>query len=192
MGKGYDLYSGEAEGGIADPLAFFYAEHDRQRVLCDRLDRLIEPIKLDRVKPEAELLVRFLTHDLRAHIADEEHDLLPMLELRCAPDDGLDGLLKQIQHEHEMDIDLVDFLLDDLRTLARSGTLHNPTRLFINLKEFTATQRRHLEWENSTILPLAEKRLTKEDLAELRQNMTERRGTQPDTPIVDSFTEEPG
>jgi len=185
MNDDFDLYSGQEDYGIGDPIRFFYAEHERQKALCDRLDRLIEPIKLERVKPEANILVRFLTHDLRMHIADEEHDLLPMLELRCLSEDGLDGIMGQIRHEHEMDIDLVDFLLDDLKTLARGGTLHNPTRLFINLKEFTATQRRHLEWENSTILPLAEKRLGEEDLCELRQNMTARRGNHSDTPITE-------
>ena len=41
---------------------------------------------------------------------------------------------------------------------------------------FATLQRRHLAWENGTILPLARQRLSAEDKAELGRRMTARRG----------------
>ena len=43
-------------------------------------------------------------------------------------------------------------------------------------RTFGVLQRRHLAWENGTILPLARKRLNKHDLAELGRKMAARRG----------------
>ena len=106
----------------------------------------------------AQEILAFLIEDLSRHIADEERDLFPLLEQRCPPEDGLKGILKRLRREHEMDEDLVDFLRDDLETLARGHALANPTRLLINLREFASTQRRHLAWEDETVAPLAENR----------------------------------
>lgn len=41
---------------------------------------------------------------------------------------------------------------------------------------FARSQRRHLGWENGTVLPLAEKRLTDEDQAAPGRSMAKRRG----------------
>jgi hemerythrin-like domain-containing protein len=189
LGQGWRVKLGEREGhpimalsemkadtAISDPLAHLRAEHARQRDICDRLDDLIAKMDIGALTPEVADILTFLNQDLAWHIADEEHDLFPTLGERCTKSDRFPALLRQLQHEHEMDIDLVDFLRDDLEVLAGGSTLANPTRLLINLREFTATQRRHLEWEDTAVLPLADARLTDADRDILAARMRARRG----------------
>ena len=113
--------------------------------------------------------------DLPLHTRDEEEDLRPTLQRRCAPEDGLDDVLKQMSKEHELNKDLVSFLIEDLEALADGRTLSNPVRLLMNVKEFSETQRQHVTWEERVLLPLARQCLTPEDLAKIGRNMAARR-----------------
>ena len=116
-----------------------------------------------------------LTGDLPLHTEDEERDLRPALERRCEPEDNLDDVLKQLTKEHELNRDLVSFMVEDLEALADGRTLSNPVRLMMNVKEFSETQRQHVTWEERVLLPLARQRLTAEDLAAIGRNMAARR-----------------
>ncbi len=158
-----------------DPIAFLYAEHARQEALCAALDDLVAGMEIGPVADRARAILTFLTQELGQHVRDEEKDLFPMLAARSGGDRETKRILKQLTHEHALDGDLVDFLIDDLRRLADGRGLANPTRLLINLKEFTATQRRHLAWENQTVLPLAERVLSAEDKAALAAAFRARR-----------------
>lgn len=174
-GGAFRTFDAEQAAAIADPLDYLRLEHERQRAVLDALERLVATMDEGAVAGAAQEILAFLIEDLSRHIADEERDLFPLLEQRCPPEDGLKGILKRLRSEHEMDEDLVDFLRDDLETLARGHALANPTRLLINLREFASTQRRHLAWEDETVAPLAEKRLTREDRAAMAERMRLRR-----------------
>lgn len=160
---------------IGDPLDFILDDHKRQFVLCEELDQLAESLDTDDVATRAAELLDFLQNDLPRHIMDEERDLFPMLKDRCGDEDGLKGILSQLSKEHELDEDLVDFLKDDLQVLIAGREIPNPTRLFINLREFTETQRRHLDMENRTVMVLARKRFSPDDLDRLAASMQARR-----------------
>ena len=67
-------------------------------------------------------------------------------------------------------------MIEDLELIASGHVLPNPIRFLMNAKEFSQTQRRHLSWENRTVLPVAHRRLTAADLAGLGRAMAERRG----------------
>ncbi len=60
--------------------------------------------------------------------------------------------------------------------LPAASVLGRRTRLLSNLRGFAATQQRHLEWEDRVVLPLAQKRLSAEDLEQIGRNMAARRG----------------
>lgn len=158
-----------------DPLDFIRQDHARQLRMCNLLDAFTEKLELEPVKPLASALLDYLTGDLPLHTQDEEEDLRPALEARREPEDGLDDVLKQMSKEHELNRDLVSFLIDDLEALAEGRTLSNPVRLLMNVKEFSETQRRHVTWEEQVLLPLARQRLTPEDLARIGRNMAARR-----------------
>jgi len=158
-----------------DPIAFIRDDHARQLRMCNLLDAFTEKLELEPVMPLASALLEYLTGDLPLHTQDEEQDLRPVLEERCEPDDGLDDVLKQLTKEHELNRDLVSFMIEDLEALADGRTLSNPVRLLMNVKEFSETQRQHVTWEERVLLPLARQRLTAEDLARIGRNMAKRR-----------------
>lgn len=158
-----------------DPLAFIRDDHSRQLRMCNLLDAFTEKLEVEPVKPLASALLEYLKDDLPFHTEDEERDLLPALERRCEPEDGLEEILKQLSREHELNNDLVAFMVDDLEALAEGRSLTNPVRLVMNVREFSETQRQHVTWEDRVLLPLARQRLTPEDLAEIGRNMAARR-----------------
>ena len=166
---------------LHDPIAFIQNDHVRQLRMCNLLDAFTDRLEVSPVASLAGALLQFLKTDLPSHTADEEADLFPALRRRCLQEDGIEEVLRQLSREHELDGDLIDFMVDDLEILADGGTLSNPVRLLMNVREFAEMQRRHLTWENRVILPLARNRLTPDDLAAIGRNMAERRGLgQPD------------
>ncbi|MGF1610455.1 MAG: hemerythrin domain-containing protein [Kiloniellales bacterium] len=163
-------------GGLDEPLDLILSEHMRQNTVCGWLSTCADSEDMAAILPYAERLLAFLTEDLPRHCEDEERDLFPLLRQRCAREDGVERIVDQLSAEHALDRDVVDFLVDDLQRLVAHGRLPNPIRFFINLKAFAVTQMRHLAWENRTVLPLARRRLTDADLADLGRRMAARRG----------------
>ena len=160
---------------LAQPLDFIVAEHRRQTELCARLDTLADKLESAPVQAEAAALAQHLRHDLALHTLDEERDLFPLLRQRCLAQDGVAAILDRLEAEHELDQDLVEFLAADLEVLANGHRLANPLRLLTNARAFAETQRRHLAWENSTVIPLARSRLTADDLAVMGRAFAARR-----------------
>lgn len=159
-----------------DPLEVIRADHVRQLRMCNLLDAFTDKLEVEPVKALAGALLDYLKSDLPLHTEDEEQDLRPALERRCLPEDGLDDVLRQLTREHELNRDLVSFIVDDLESIANGITLNNPVRLVMNVREFSENQRQHVTWEERVLLPLARQRLTPEDLEEIGRNMAARRG----------------
>ena len=159
-----------------EPLVFLLDEHFRQRRLCDQLDELIESLETEAITEHARAILDFMHTALPLHMQDEERSLFPLLRHRCLAEDGVESVLDRLSEEHDLDRDLVDFIVSDLETLANGSSLANPVRFFVNVREFSVTQRRHLAWENSTIIPLARRRLSEADLVDLGREMAARRG----------------
>ncbi len=66
-------------------------------------------------------------------------------------------------------------LLEPLRPIANGGEPADREAFPHDARAFAIFQRRHLGWENGTVLPLARKRLTDADQAELGRRMAARR-----------------
>ena len=158
------------------PLDFFKAEHDRQRVFCDRLVKLAIERNLEAVIEEAENILAFITEDLPLHHKDEETDLFRMLRCRRQPDDNIEAVLATLAWEHTMDSFLTyDLRLDPNALVSGKKYVDDDLVVFTDLRTFAESQRRHLTWEENVVLPLARERLTPEDLAEMGRNMVTRR-----------------
>ena len=158
------------------PLDFIESEHDRQRVLCDRLVVLANDQDLKPVIEEAEAVLAFITKELPLHHKDEETDLFRMLRHRCRPEDGIDAILAHLAWEHTLDSFLTYDLRLGLKALVGGKILDNPMAVFMDLRTFAESQRRHLDWEETAVVPLARKRLMPEDFSEMGRNMAARRG----------------
>ncbi len=158
------------------PLEFIFAEHDRQRIACAALERLTGDLDADDVEENAAYILDHLIVDLSLHIADEEEDLFPLLKQRCLPDDQIGDMLALLRDEHQEDDMNCNALVALLHGLA--GGLHpiDGTSFVARARAFASFQRRHLGWENGTILPLTERRLSDDDNAALGASMAARRG----------------
>lgn len=157
------------------PLEFLFAEHDRQRVLCVALERLADDPEAADARENAAAILAYLENDLPEHLADEE-DLFPLLERRSQPDDQVEAVLDQLRHEHEADGDYAHRVMVPLKDLAAGHPLADTSAFVHDARTFSILQRRHLAWENGTLLPLARKRLSRQDLAGLGRKMAARRG----------------
>ncbi|MEO3427365.1 hemerythrin domain-containing protein [Pelagibius sp. CAU 1746] len=159
---------------LSDPLDFFFAEHFRQRKLCNLIEEMALAETLDWTLT-AEVL-DFLRHDAAMHVRDEEEDLFPLMQERCPPEDEIDRVLSALTAEHAGDRHLADILIEGLeKALAEA----QPPSAFPGLREamidFARNERRHLALENSVLLPLARRRLSEEDLVRLSARLLRRR-----------------
>jgi hemerythrin-like domain-containing protein len=158
------------------PLEALAAEHDRQRVLCAALERLAGDVDGKGAAETARLVLDYVERDLGLHYGDEEKDLFPLLRARADPDDGIAAILDLLGEEHENDHELIDRLRGPLRAIAEGRRPQDASAFAADARAFATLQKRHLAWENGTVLQLARKRLTAEDRAELGRRMAARRG----------------
>ncbi len=160
---------------LAEPLDYIFAEHFRQRVLCNALDEIADQERPDRQMIEA--VLRFLRVDFAPHMLDEEHDLFPMLRRRAEPEDRIDDVIGQLTQEHAADRLDAKLITEGLaKVLAGKAVTGVETSLAKLLHRFAENERNHLTLENAIILPLARIRLTADDMRNLAQRMAARRG----------------
>jgi hemerythrin-like domain-containing protein len=159
---------------LRDPIEYLKFEHFRQRVLCDLLGRIADdPYEADNRRRVAWVL-GYLANELALHVADEEQDLLPLLGQRCNRGDALIDISGALEHEHGSDETLKADVIAGLATLATGRLLEKPLEFIVKAQMFEEHLRRHLVWENLTLMPLARRRLTPDDLVELGRNMARR------------------
>lgn len=158
------------------PIDFIAADHARQLVVCEVMDRLLHNPRHGAGRAEVELVRIYLVHDFPLHIADEEDILFPLLRHRCPASDNIEEIFDLLCREHEIDARLNKDVSADLEALVAGRAFDDPARFLMNLSTFSETQRRHLAWENAVILPRARTYLTAGDHSELGRRMAARRG----------------
>lgn len=159
---------------LCQPLGYLFADHFRQRILCQVFDEIADTGVVD--FSLGEVAVHFLRNDFGLHILDEEKDLFPLLRQRARPEDKIDALLVQLSEEHTADgidagdiVKLLSLQLEDTGGSAISDQLRDL------LKRFAANERQHIILENAIILPLAEGLLEPLDLRRIGESMAARR-----------------
>lgn len=160
---------------FVDPIAFIRSEHDQQEDLCALLSELIDDLHQIGAKKKAETILAYLSGRLPLHVADEEEDLFRLLRQRCLPEDRIGELIGLLCEEHEKDDEFAQAMVAGLEQLVAETGPATPLSLIMNALAFAETSRRHVAWENTAILPLAEIRLTADDLIELGRSLAARR-----------------
>lgn len=159
---------------LSDPLDFLFAEHFRQRELCNLLGEMARADLLDRGL--AMEIVTFLRHDLVLHVQDEEEDLYPMMRRRCPPEEEIERVFTTLTTEHAGGRQLAERMSVGLEAALRK---EHPVAVSPGLRdamlEFAHSERRHLALENAVVLPLARRRLTPKDLEAMAARMRARR-----------------
>ena len=168
-------HPGSGNDTLPDPIQFIQQDHDRQVETCNRLEQLVSASETEPTSEWAASLLSFLSKDLPLHVEDEELDLFPRLNSRRPPDSNLGDILDQLVTEHESDKGLADLVITGLHSIAEGAAPEYPLRFQMNVRAFCEMQRRHLNWENRVVLPLAKTLLTKEDKQDLAKRMIARR-----------------
>lgn len=160
---------------VASPLDWLFAEHYRQRQLCQAIDEAASLMHAP-VSLLAEI-VGFLRHDLPLHVLDEEEDLFPLLRRRCLAEDDINRVLGLLSSDHHAEVASAARLADRLEVLLNSGGAPSQMPdLVRSMHNFTQRERRHIALENAVVLPIARLRLTPRDLTGLSRRLAARRG----------------
>lgn len=160
---------------LAEPIAWFFAEHYRHRQACKLIEDVAAAMVFDRQRLVE--LVDFLEHDLPLHVIDEEEDFFPLLRRRCEPEDDVERVLGMLSAEHRNDVVQAHAVRDHLRAClvsARAPGLDPAQRRA--MIAFATQERRHLGLENAIVLPIARLRLSQDDLTTLGRRLAARRG----------------
>ena len=165
-----------------DALSRLAAEHVEQRALCDMLEAIADMLPRMPERRRCLEALEMLERHLPMHHADEELGLFPLLKARCGPEDRIEAILAELEDEHVDDEALLTEVVLTLRALAADrGPEREPAIAGYVLRGFFESQRRHIAWEEATIMPLALERLRSCDLAALGEAMADnRRGARPD------------
>ncbi len=156
---------------LDDPIGFLELAHRRQAGLCDALETIADalPDKVDRALCAS--VAGQLAVQIPRHHRDEEDGLFPLLEARARAGDNLKAHLSVLRLEHATDEAYAEELKDVLVALAKGEPPGNPDMIGYMLRGFFENYRRHLNWENLVLLPLARARLTAGDLAALARSL---------------------
>lgn len=162
----------EAVGPIQNPLDYLASAHSAERDTCALLELLA---RADGPMPEeANRALSFLVGVYHTHMLDEEEDLFPLLRQRCEAEYEICRILRLLEGDHhhpKADREPIISILEEFK--AQHGPI--PADHRDKIVEFADHSRRHLKLENAIILPIARTRLTKTDLAGLRERMIQRR-----------------
>jgi hemerythrin-like domain-containing protein len=151
-----------------DPIGVIEEEHALHRELCDLLEAIADalPGKIDRAL--ADIAVSLLDTSVPHHIQLEEEALFPLLRARASEGHQLYSVLQCLEQEHESDLGFSGELSDTLRSVAEGTPPSNSEMLGYMLRGYFESQRRHLAWEDSVVLPAARELLTPADLLNLQ------------------------
>ena len=173
------LCSPPPNGLLAEPVEYIFADHFRQRTLCNVLDCIATEQFPDRELIKAALA--FLKRDFGLHIQDEEEDLFPTLTSRLKPDDDVTEVLLELSEQHKQDrVDateirhLLENCLDNEQVFEFNQTSKDL------MTRFAANERHHLTTENAIVLPIARARLTLSDMQIMGAHMASRRSIELD------------
>ncbi len=158
-----------------NPLDMIAHAHAVQVQMCDAMERIADGLPDDIDRRLCAQVAACLQFDLPLHHYDEESSLFPLLKMRALPDDGLEGILDRLASEHSSDTDFASEIAESLEVLGQGKKSPNPDMLGYMLRGFFERYRRHVQWENALVMPLARIRLTAEDLDALAASMESNR-----------------
>ncbi len=171
-----------------DPISTFEVDHILKLGLCDVLESIADALPRTADASLATVAVRILRNALPEHVALEENHLFPMLRRRNAGDQSCQKVLLQLEHEHDADEAFAYEIADELDQIAGAQAPKNAEMLGYMLRGFFVSMRRHISWENATVLPLARRTLTEADLAELCEAVSARPQTEDGLQILDTIS----
>lgn len=169
----------EAAPGFDQPIAVLKHCHDRIRRQISTLQRLVPHLQKHGANLEAQqaarAVLRYFMQAAPNHHADEEIDLLPLLQSAATGDDAsaLEQLLPTILDEHQRMAALWCELEPVLAEIAGGTAAVLPP---VALNQFADMYLAHMVKEESVLAPMAKRILDPAQMTRLGNAMRERRG----------------
>ena len=157
------------------PLDLIEHEHAQNMRLCDLLEQIADGLPGDVDRRRCREAASALRYQLPLNHQDEEKGLFPLLRARAGASQNLDAILSRLASEHAADESFAGELTEELDHLAATGEARNPEVLGYMLRGFFESYRRHIQWEDTILLPLARQILTDEELKQLSAAMASHR-----------------
>lgn len=171
-------FSSSAAPTTANPIALLRACHVKiadHAALIERIRQHIEQNGVDDTAREA--IERVLTYFNKAaalHHQDEEIDLFPLLDIAAKQDDAeeISDALEFLRDDHIRLDKLWQSMHNQLQQLLETGTGQLDASA---VRAFISAYQRHIETENSLILPYAQSVINRDTLAQIGAAMQARR-----------------
>lgn len=154
-----------------DAIAHLEVDHALQMELCDVLEHLADGLPHDVDMSLARVAIAILRNGVPQHTAFEEELFFPLLRRRTEGDATFQLILDQLESEHECDESYTEEIAAELERLIETGNARNPEMLGYMLRGYFVSHRRHVEWENATVIPMARRVFSVEDLGELNRGL---------------------
>jgi pyridoxamine 5'-phosphate oxidase len=160
------------------PIAVLKHCHERIRKQLRTLQNLLEHLPTFGANLDAEqgakAILRYFNQAAPNHHADEEQDLMPMLQKTAVAEDAalLSGLLPEIMQEHQQMDALWQVLSPQLEQIASGASASLSAS---DAQRFAALYTAHMEKEETHIAPMAKRLFSTEQMAHLGAAMRRRR-----------------
>ncbi|MEQ8824647.1 MAG: hemerythrin domain-containing protein [Filomicrobium sp.] len=165
--------SGHGEVPLDDPIAVFEMEHDWKLELCDALELIADGLPNTAQPALCRSVVHVLRVGLPQHVALEEQLLFPALRRSSQFGVDCERVLRALEQEHESDDPFAHEIADELEQLAGGDKPRNSEMLGYMLRGFFIPLRRHINWENVTVLPTARRVLSPDQKMELASHLND-------------------
>jgi hemerythrin-like domain-containing protein len=156
------------------PLAIIQFERKDQRRICDALE-----LCADQLAGEVDFsLYESINEKLRFNLPiyhRNEEALFDCLIRITSIQDNISPIMNYVCHEHATHNCYADELHQNWEVLPNGSVIGNPDTIGYMLRSCFETIRRHLAWEDLTLMPLALRLLTTQDLNELSEKLAENR-----------------
>lgn len=169
----------ETAPGFDQPIEVLKHCHGRIRKQLATMKKLLVYLpsagSTEEAQKAATAVLRYFDHAAPNHHADEEQDLLPMLQATATGEDlaVLNKTVAQILHEHQQMDEAWQVLALQLRAIAAGEAAELSAE---NVTLFTHMYLAHIETEESLITPMAQRLFSQEQMIQLGDAMRVRRG----------------
>ena len=163
-----------ASAGSKRPFAAIEQERTEQRLLCDNLELIADQLPENLDPTLCEHTYQALRVDLPFYHRNEEA-LYGLIGRQ--PDAGADviAMINQIRQEHAIHTCYADEFREVLTLLRNGAEARRPDMFGYMLRCCFDSMRRHLDWEDLTVLPIARGRLSRNELDELSKRLEQNR-----------------
>ncbi|HWW07835.1 hemerythrin domain-containing protein [Collimonas sp.] len=168
---------------FSQPIAVLKHCHERIRKQLATLQNLLDHVPQHgndaQAQQAAHSVMRYFNQAAPHHHADEEHDLLPMLNSTATGEDAavLQKLMPEILAEHQQMDSLWHSLNQQLSHIA-DGEAATPATLLSaqDVHQFSSIYSAHMEKEETWIAPMAKRIFNDQQMQQLGAAMQQRRG----------------